>query len=201
MRASGIKSLLWVDFFLYSVTDPGKLYRQIQKNDPRPYALSFSVPIIVSLIEILAGSCMSAQTPYFYYRVTYGWIMSVIITLFSVIVAGTLMDMMAQLMGYSGRIKDIICLLNYSLFPGALILPVVYIFKVINFAPLFFYVLVSIMLFLWSAFIAIKGISEMHSSGFARSFIIYFFPFVLLGTVVFLVSILGIISIAGLLLG
>ncbi len=132
------KSLRWVDFFLYALTDPRELYRRIKQKDPDPFALSFIVPLISALFDILILSLMGRESEFFYYKISYGWILVFIYGIFKIAVYSSLVDVTAQFFGYRGNIREIITLVNFSLFPGVLFLPVCYLFSVIKFCARFF---------------------------------------------------------------
>jgi hypothetical protein len=193
MIVTELRSLRWADLFLFALLDPRALHRQIERKEPKSFMLSFLVPAAVAVFDIITLSIMGRQTPFFYYKITYGWILIFLYQSLAVILAAALMDMAAQFYGFKGNIRSFITLLNFSMFPRIFILPLVYIFKVFNFAPLFFYAFFSLGLLVWSAMIAIQGISEMHSISFARAAIIYLFPAVLVGVTLFFMVILLVI--------
>ena len=197
MIITKIRSLLWADFFLYSLVDPRLLYRQIGKNDPRPFLLSFTVPAISTISGILALSLLGKQTSFFYTKITYGWILLFIWESFKIVILAGLMDMACQFQGSRGNIREMVSLLNFSLFPQALILPTSMIFSIINFAPVFMFVLFSLVLFVWSAWIAVIGISEMHSIQAGRTVIIFIFPYLFISIVFFFMGLLSLISLVG----
>ncbi len=201
MILTELRSLRWADLFLYSLLDPRALYRQIERNEPKPFALSFIVLAAVAVIDIRTLSLMGRQTPFFYYKITYGWILVFLYHTLTVILASALMDMAAQFYGFKGNIRRFITLVNFSMFPKVFILPLVYIFKVFNFAPLFFYAFFSLGLLAWSAVIAIQGISEMHSISFGRGAVIYLFPAILTGLALFFMLILLVICGVGYIAG
>lgn len=91
-----------------------------------------------------------------------------------------LMDMISQFLGHKGNIREMISLLNFSLFPQMFILPLTFIFAVINFAPFYMMPFFGIVLFVWSAWVAVTGISEMHSVDVSRAILIFIFPYVLI---------------------
>jgi len=188
------KSLRWADFFLYALTDPRELYRRIKQKDPDPFALSFLVPLIAALFDILVLSLLGRESGFFYYKISYGWILVFIYAVFKIAVYSSLVDATAQFFGYKGNIREIITLVNFSLFPGVLFLPVCYLFSVINFAPGFFYVFFSIVFFVWYAMIFVQGISEMHSIDFWKSFVIFILPALFIGIIFFLITVLLIIT-------
>lgn len=184
MIVAAFKSLKWTDFFLYSVTAPRELARTILSDDPKSFALSFSVPVIVSFLEIVSSSMLLGQGKFFFYKITYGWILSLILLCVSSVVAGCLMDFASQLSGAPGRAKKFISLINFSFFPKAFLLPFVYIASVLNFAPIFFYSFFSLLFFVWSAYVAVQGISEISGHTSARSTFIFAFPYLLAGMVI-----------------
>ncbi|HSV98367.1 MAG TPA: YIP1 family protein [Spirochaetota bacterium] len=191
-----LKSLVWVDYFYMVFTDPGKLAAALMRES-KSLPLGFVVPACVSIMEILALSLLGSQTPFFYTKITYGWILFFILLVFQNILIGSLIDTAGQVMGYQGNIKNVINIMNYALFPRVLLLPAILIFSVFNFAPVFFYVLFSMALFAWSAAIVIQGISEMHSATLNRAAAVFFIPFALVGGVAFFAMVLTVISIFG----
>lgn len=201
MITADIKSLKWSDFFLYTLVNPRNLYRIISSRERRGLALSFIVPIFAVIIDIISISLLSEETGFFYYKITYGWILLILIVLSKIIVSASIMDLISQFLGFNGRIRELISIINFSIFPKALILSLVYIFKILNFAPVFFYMFFSFVLFLWSAFIAIQGISEMHSISFGRALFIFIFPYIFFGIIMFFITVLIIISSIGFIFG
>jgi hypothetical protein len=189
-----LKSLRWTDFFLYTVTDPRELYRRIRQKDPDPFALSFIIPAIAALFDILVLSIAGKETGFFYYKISYGWILVFIYAVFKIVIYSSLVDMTAQFFGYRGNIREMLTIVNFSMFPGIFILPVFYLFEMINFAPGFFYVFFSILFFIWYVMIFVQGISEMHSIDFGKSFVIFILPAVFIGIVFFLITVLLIIT-------
>jgi hypothetical protein len=195
MILSEIKSLRWTDFFTHALLDPRALYRMVGRNEPRCLLLSFTVPAAVAVVDIITQSLFGRETAFFYYKITYGWILWFLLIFLRTVVAAALMDMASQFFGYRGNIRELLVVLNFSLFPEAFILPLAYIFKVFRFAPLFFHIALGMGLTVWSAFIAIQCISEMHSASLGKSTVIFLFPILLIGlTLIFsfiLVAILG----------
>jgi len=190
MILNELKSLRWADLLLYSLLDPRSLYRQINRNEPKAFTLSFVMPAIVAIVEILTLSLLGKQTPFFYYKVTYGWILLFLCQALASMIAASLMDMASQFFGWKGNIREFIILINFSLFPRVFILPLVYIFRVFNFAPLFFHAFFSLGLLVWSALVVIQGVSEMHSCNFGKATLVFPFPAILIGTTLFFMMIL-----------
>src|SRR4030042_2129204 len=196
MIITELRSLRWADLFLFSLLDPRALYRQIYRKEPKSFALSFTVPAAVAVMDIITLSLLGKQTPFFYYKITYGWILLFLFQILTVIISAALMDMASQLFSFKGNIREFIILVNFSLFPRVFILPLAYVFKVFNFAPLFFYTFFFMGLLIWSAFIAIQGISEMHATGLGRAVVVYLFPTLLMGIAIFfMVILLGILGV------
>ncbi len=189
-----LKSLRWSDYFLYSITDPRELYRRIKQKDPDPFFLSFIIPAMTALFEILVLSLMGKETGFFYYKLSYGWILVFIFALFKIVIYSSLVDITAQFFGYRGNIREMLTLVNFSVFPRVFILPLFYLTVVLNFAPSFFYVFFSMAFFIWYVMIFVQGISEMHSIDFGKSFLIFILPALFLGIVFFLIAVLLIIT-------
>lgn len=194
-----IKSLVWVDYFFLVFTDPGKLTVLLMRDDSRALPFGFIIAASVSFMEILALSLLGKQTPYFYDKLTYGFILAFILLSLNVIIFGCLIDCVCQFMGYVGNVKQIINMLNFSLVPHMLLLPAVFIFKIFNFAPVFFHIFFTICLLFWSAMIVIHGIKEMHSISFGRASVVFVIPFIFIGMASFFSTLLIVINIIGLL--
>ncbi len=201
MNLTMIRSLVWTDYFMLSLVDPRGLYRKIKENDPHSFMLSFIVPAIIAITGILASAILGQEGAFFYYKVSNGWIMTYLILVFQVVIASSLMDLLSQFFGYDGNIKEIICLVNFSLFPMALLLPSVYIIKVIGLSGPFFYVFFSFLLMVWFILNIVQGISEMHSIGPGRAVLICLFPAIFIGIMGFFISLLFVLNVIGLIMG
>jgi len=198
MTRTGFRSLKWADYYLYAIIDPRGLFRQISAGESWAFPLSFTVPAFVALMQIITLSSLGNQTPFFYYKISYGWILLFLYLALKIVVSSALMDLLSQFMGNQGRMRETICLVNYSFFPRAFLLPLVSVFRVLNFAPLFFYMFISMILFLWSAVIAVQGLSEMHSESTGRALLIYIFPWIFMGIILFFMGLLSLICLFGL---
>ncbi|MCP4135442.1 MAG: hypothetical protein GY754_31020 [bacterium] len=192
MSLSGFRSLKWTDFFLYALVSPRKLYRQIEKNDPAPFLLSFFVPAFLVFVELVT---LATLLPGIYRVMFYGWIIGLLLLLLQVVVGSSLMDLTAQFFGYEGKGKEVIALFNFALFPKIFLLPLVYMAAVIDFHTVFFYIVFSIGLFIWSAFIIIEGISEMHSAEFGKSLLIFLFPILFIGIIMAVIGSVTVMSV------
>jgi len=201
MIMSTLKSLRWTDFFMFALLDPRALYRQISRNDPKPFALSFLVIAMIAIIEIITFSLLGEETSFFYFKITYGWIFVFLYLSLKIVIIASLMDLSGQFLGFKGKVRELISLLNFSMFPQVFLLPLVYIFKVFHFAPIFFYFFCSFALFIWSAVIAIQGISEMHSTGSGKAFLVFVFPYVFVWAILFFMLMLLITGFVGFLTG
>lgn len=192
-----IRSLRWADYLFYVLTDPRKLMKTIETSESRIIPGGIFIVLFSALFEILTVSLLGAETQYFYYKVTYGVIFLFLIYIIEILMISSLVDLFCQFSGYGGKIRGILNLVCLAQFPRLLLLPAVYIFKVFHFAPVFFYALFSIMLLLWTALIAVQGISEMHGMIFSRAFLVYLFPFAFYGLVSFLLTMLIMVSFFG----
>ena len=195
MSFEKIKSLVWADYFLYALTEPRELYRSIKADKANNIFVSMLVPAFVTLANILALLIITNGTGFFYYWISYVWILVFLYTIVKIVVYSSLIDAVSQLMGYNGRIKETITVVSFSLFPKAFILPLVYFFSIINFAPGFFYVFITFLLFIWHVMILIQGISEMHSIDFGKALAICIIPGILASLVLFFMLLL--VAIAG----
>ena len=198
MTIDSFKSLRWADYFLYTILDPRELYRRVKQKDPDPFILSFFIPLVYSIFAILIMSLAGKETGFFYHKLSYGWILIFIYTLFKIIIYCSLVDITAQFFGYRGNIREILTLCNFSFFPALFFLPVFYAFVVIGFAPYFFYAVFSIGFFVWQVMILVQGFSEMHSIDFNKSIVILIIPAVSIGVIIFMMLVLLVILAVGL---
>lgn len=201
MILNALRSLRWADFFLHALLDPPALYRAIKRNDPRALGLSFVLPVLLAMVHILVAALLSEQTRFFYSKLSYGWILNIMLITAGVVITAALMDLLIQFMGHAGHVRETISLLNYALFPQLFIMPVVYIFRTLSFAPVFFYALSSFAFILWSSYIAVRGFMEMHEIGAGRAVVVFLFPFVLAGVVLFFILLLAALLLWGYICG
>lgn len=197
MSLEKFRTLAWADFFLYSLIDPRALYRRIKQKEPDAFWFSFIVPASVALSDILLLSLMGRGSPFFYYKISYGWILVFLFTFIKILIYTSLIDMTAQFAGLKGNVRELFAIVNFSMLPELFILPAAYPFIVGDFIPAFFYVLFSIICFAWHVLIIVQSISEMHSIDFGRAFLIYMMPAVVTGTVLLLMAVMLIINTAG----
>ncbi len=184
-------SIDWADSFLFALTDPRAMLRNIERSRKRQFAFSFAVPIFYTLSEILSSSLLEEQSAFFSYKITYGWILSCIILIFVTVFASSVRDFISQVMGYQGNTMTLITVINYAMFPKIFLLPAVYVFYTIGFAPIFFYYFFALGLYVWSVLIAVLAISEMNQAGGGKSAVIYFAPGFITGIIVFFCVILA----------
>ena len=189
-----LKSLGWVDYYFFSIIDPRRLMNLISRKEGSPFLTGYITLAAVSLIDILTFSLISSQTSFFFQKITYGWILYFLLLILFIIIYASMIDLFCQFRGRQGNIKAILNLLNVSFFPHALILPLFFIFKVINFAPIFFLLLFVFAGYIWQALIIILGISEMHQVEFSESLISFLFPALLVGVISFFGAVLSIIT-------
>ena len=128
MTMENFRTLSWADFFLYALTDPRELYRRIHSGNGKVFGLSFIVPAMVCIADILALSLMGGETSYFYYKISYGWILVCLYEFLKIVIYSSMIDSVSQLQGFKGNIKEVITLVNFSMVPKIFILPLVYFF-------------------------------------------------------------------------
>ncbi len=192
-----VRSLRWADYLLYALTDPRRLVVMIAETGSKPLAGGIVIALMVVVSEILSSSLIMVNTRFFYYKLTYGLLLLLVIAAVkSVIIAG-LIDLICQFLDYRGAVRVLLALALYSLLPQAFLLPLVYVFKVLGFAPPFFFAVFSLGLFTWSALIMVTGVSELHSIPFSRAALIFLFPYAFVGVMIFMAAILMGMSVFG----
>ncbi len=192
-----LRSLQWIDYYFYVFVEPRRLTHLLEIASVRHFMMGFFSIVLVSVIDIITGALLVPQTGFFYYAVTYGWILRVLIILTSILVYAGLLDMVFQYYGYQGSVRKLVPILSISLFPQVLLLPSVYIFKTFNFAPLFFNALFSVILTIWSLMIAVQCIAELHKMDFFRALVLTLLPVVMLGIIFFFVFLLIVFLLMG----
>lgn len=187
-----VKSLKWADYLYFTLLEPRRLPVKISDPVSKPLWGGVAVALAAAFFEVLAASLLAVNTPFFYYKLTYGFLLLFLILTARVVATAGLIDILCQFLGHQGSARALINLVFYSLFPQVLLLPLVYIVKVFGFAPPFFYVVFSIVLFAWSALIVVTGLSEIHSIPFTKAALIFLFPYAFVALLAFLASLLGV---------
>ncbi len=193
-----IRSLKWVDYFFFCLIDPRRLVNLIARKEGSPFLLGLLTVFIVSLIEVISYSMLGTETAFFYYKISYGWIFVFLLVVIQIIIFSSLFDLVSQLRGHTGSVGRVISLVNFSFLPLMLMLPLITIFVVLNFAPVFFYILFVLLLHAWQAMIVILGISEIYKTGFGEALLVFISPFVFTGLVFFFIMILFFVNLFGL---
>lgn len=191
------RSLRWLDYIYYALLEPRRLPSRIADETSKPTFGAVLVVIGISFFEILASSLLVVNTAYFYYKITYGLLLVFIINIVQIAIIVLLIDGLFQYMDLEGKVKILFPLVAYAQFPKIFLLPLVYIVKVISFAPIFFGVTFSLGLTVWSALIVSVGISEVHSMPFTKAFLIFLFPYVAIAVIIFFITMLVIINAFG----
>lgn len=192
-----IKSLKWTDYFFFCLLDPRRLVNLIVRKEGGRYLLGFIVVMVVSLLQIITYSLLTNQTNFFYIKISYGWMLNFLIILLQIVMLSALIDFVSQLRDHPGKIKQVMSLVNFSFFPLCFVMPLVFIFTVINFAPVFFCILFIVIMHIWQIMIIVQGISEIYQVSFGESLVIFLLPFIFVGFVTFLAIILIFINIFG----
>jgi hypothetical protein len=191
-----IKSFKWVDYFFLVFTEPRKLMSSMMKGEPAAFPFSFSGIMFFALSLLVSGALVSRQTHFFYDKLSYGLILVGLALFLKLVLYGCLLDLIFQFMGYPGNIKNIVTMLNFSLFTWVLLVPSVFIFKVVNFAPVFFHALFIMALCIWSVLIIIQGVSELHGLSLSRSALVVLCPLGLVIAFIILSTVLAAVLVA-----
>ena len=191
---NNIKNLQWTDYFIYAFTDPRMLYRTISDTSFKCFGLSFTAPILVCFCDAIALVILGINSGFFISFLSYAIVLSIMISLFVNLIYTGIMDFLSQMMGHAGNAKFTFILINFSLLPKVLILPVAYIFSISGIAPVFFYFLFSAIFSVWAVINIICGISEMRSVSGGKSALIYFSPIVICSSVLFFIMLIFMIG-------
>ena len=192
-----IKSLRWTDYFFLCLFDPRRLVNLIGKREGNPFLLGLLIVFVVSLFEIISLSLFGTENYFFYYKISYGWILVFIIVFLKIIIFSSLVDLFCQFREHPGSIMKIINLVCFSFFPLIFLLPVVVIATTLNIVPIVFFILVTILLHFWQAMIIIQGISEIYQMGFGESLVMFLSPILFIGLITLFIIILFFINFGG----
>ena len=176
MNAAYVRSLKWADWTVNVLTDPRALARQISSHATGFLPLSLLFPVLSALFAIVAFSLLSAQSGFFFSKVTYGWVLLAACNIGWALTISLLMGLALQFRGVQADLRALLSLAGFAQLPGIFILPAVSFFTVLNFAPMLFAVLFALAFAVWGAYILIAGVSELYSLSVGRSAAIYFVP-------------------------
>lgn len=174
-----IKSLTWVDFLMECLLSPSKLALRVKNSENKIHKYGFIFPVFSTGISILSMSVLTSQDEFFYYKITYGWILLVIITVSQIFIIAALTDLIFQLRGKQGNVKKIVEILNFSFFPKILILAPVMLFVSINFAAPFWYFCMTLLTSIWGIYIVVRGLSEIFNVDIFSALVTYALPYVI----------------------
>ncbi len=194
---NSVRSLKWLDYLYYVLTDPRILYREIERSGNVTFWLSFIIPLAVSFSDVVVYSIFNQQTNFFYYKISYGWFLIVSVNVLKIIVFSSVIDFAVQYLGSGGKAKKVIVLLNFSLFPVLFFLPVMYIINVFGFGVGAFYSIFAFILFVWTLIIAVLGISEMYSIDTWKALFLYIFPYFFFAILFLFIVITGMFLLKG----
>ncbi len=193
--SAAVRSLAWTDVLIFVLTEPSSVFRYVTERENFPLKASFAVPAAAALSGVLSATLTSGTAGF--PGISYGWIFQFIILAVYCIGASALMDMAAQFYGCRGSVRSLLTVLNLSLFPEIFLLPGVFIFSVLDFAPVFFFGFFHLLLFIWSSVILVVNVSGLYGIGPGRAFLICIFPVILYCVFLFFSSVIfltGIIS-------
>ncbi len=171
------RELQWTDYIKYVFADPAKIAYLLEPGKGFLPAALF-VPIASAGAFILASSSLRIQNSFFFYKMSYGWIMLSVIYIAKVVIIASLLDMIMQFTGKSGSVVKNISIIALSYFPSLFIVPAIAVFTAVNFAPAFMFFLLIIFFDAWGVFIVVRALSELYRIQFSKSLVIYFVPFV-----------------------
>lgn len=195
------KSLRWADFFIFALSDPRSLARNIRLNNPPSFLLSFLSPLLSAFVYIISSSMLTVQSGFFYYKLSYGWLLVALISVLQIVTYSSLTAFSLEFTGKKSSIKEIVTLVNFAQFPAAFLLPLIYIFSVINFAPVIFFLIFVFAFMIWTAFISTTGISELYDLSFSKSLYAFLFPYILISISGFFIFILIAANLIGFAIG
>ena len=193
-----IRSLVWVDYLIDIITNPRELALKVVNGRNRIYYSTFILPVLSCGVFIIISSLLFNQTGYFYYKISYGWMLLIIFVIAYILVFSAVIDQIFQLKGKSGNVKRVINIINMSYFPALLILPLMLLVTSVNFIPVFWFLLLYLIVMIWSVFISSRGFAEIYGVELASAVLIYLIPHALISILNGLIGILLIFLLSGL---
>lgn len=191
------KTLAWTNFFIAVLAEPKKLYNRIVEEKKAAIWLAIISVALVVFTEIVTAALLKQQTSFFYYKVSYGYLLLLICLVVQIFFGGALIDFTAQLHGHKGDVKILLIASGLVLFPRVLLLPVILIFKVVNFGLWFFYPFVSFLLLLWSIYLLVQVVSSLYSIDKGKAFFIIILPPAVILMIIFFSGILVLANLYG----
>ncbi|MCX8124510.1 MAG: hypothetical protein N3F66_10145 [Spirochaetes bacterium] len=189
----------FIDYFYNALVDPEKLSQIISVEEKKHFIISAIVVAVAVFMDIVAQGLLVVQSNFFYYKLTYGFVALLLITVVCIVVYSGLLTITLQVAGHQASGVFIINVLALSQVPRLFIVPIVLIFQSLYFAPVFFYSLGSLALLVWSIIIAMRCISQRYSIEPIRAIGYLLAPAILTGVVGLLIFVAGIMVIVGLL--
>jgi hypothetical protein len=190
MNFDAIRSLRWVDYVYCAIIDPRSLARLIKQKGSGFIPAMFIIPVVVAVSDVVVTSLLTKQTGFFVYKMSYGWILSSIMTIVGVFFIAAVIDIALQLSGSRGSFPRLVSLVSVAYFPKLVMVPFVSIFVTFGFAPVFFYVLSSMAIGIFCVIIVIRGVAELHEISIGRAIAVVIVPFAIIGILIFLALIL-----------
>ncbi len=178
-----ILSLRWVDYFYYTITEPGKLSSLFSEQKKKLILFSFLIPVFKTAVEIISLALIFKDSSYFYYRISIGWFLNSCVIIISIIFISGAIDTIFQFMGYKGDVKKVIIIYNFSNLPYLFILPALLLINSLNLQLgilLFFYFSIYGIILIWSIIIFSKSIAQVHGISILRAAGILLLPFFIL---------------------
>ena len=194
---NNIKSLVWADYIAAMITDPRLFAVKISSLRRKLLFSSFLTVFIAVFSVILSVLRLSGQNEYFYYKITYGLLLSFIIVEIIIFIYSLFTDFILQFLGYEGRAAAVISAFNYSMFPFVFVLPCTAVFSSLNFAAPVFFVVFMIAAAVYSCYFMILFLSESGSVKIMHCIVAIGLPVVITG----IVCLVSLTAFAGLVYG
>lgn len=195
---NSIRSLVWVDYLIDIITNPRELALKVVSGKNKVYFSTFLLPALSSCVFIIVTSLLFNQSHYFYYKISYGWMLLIILSIVYILLFSAIIDQIFQFKGKPGNVKRIINIINMSCFPVLFVLPLMLLVTSINFLPFFLLIILLLVVLIWSVFISARGFAEIYEVELASAILIYMVPHVALFVINGLISILFIFLLSGL---
>lgn len=174
------------DMCIYALTDCADMVKSIKEHEGFLYS-TFLLPAFAALSEIISGSLLLDSLPS---NLGYAWAFRFICIALCAVVNSALIDMAGQFSGNGGKAKQLVAVINLSVFPAIFVLPAVFIFYAAGFGAGVMFFLFSAGAFAWSVLISVQGVSGLYEISYGKSLIICMFPVILFGAAWFVSGIL-----------
>lgn len=170
------------DVMIAALTNLDDMTTRVKDETSFPVLATFALPALAGLSETLSVALSTGGTVS---GVWVSWVLRFLCIALAVIVNSALIDLAGQFTGTGKNVRQVVSVINLSVFPAVFILPAILILYSIGIESFGLYALFSVGAFAWSVIIAVRGVSGVYGISHGKALLICMFPGLLFGAVWF----------------